>query len=584
MKIRDVLSNLGSNRTLTNLRSAIDSARKKQTFRAKNNARSCYSVLEPKKMLASVSLNAGDVIISGTTGNDSATVAVSSGNVVVSQPGLTPQSFSVASVNSIIFIGRAGDDFFQNTTSIPSQAFGQAGNDTLIGGSGNDTLAGNIGNDQITGNGGDDRLVAGLGNDDISGGTGADTILGTNGINNLRGDAGDDRIFGGNDVDTIDGGDGDDELSGNGANDIIDAGEGNDFVFGGLGNDDIRGGGGLDRLFGQAGDDEVRGEAGNDVVAGNGGDDILIGGTGNDIVSAGLGDDDLQGGAGNDRLFVIAGNNTLDGGTGIDRAEYTTNNQDFQVKAGSGGQFETVDFRDTITIEGEDVPTLGDQNIISSDVENFFFTGFGSSGGAIRTAANSTNVDEQLTIRPIVVSNTNGTNTATFQGNAEEQADIRVRIDRIFAQAGVDVVWEATRTTNNTFFNVGTGGGVRPASDLESIVDQGDSAGLGSSDPNVVDAYFVQRSPGSPLVGSNQGVGIAFEGSSGLAVSIDSGLLSFEAGRAAAAQIIAHEIAHNTGLDHVPGNNNLLTIPASSDLLTTAQQNVIRASPITRPV
>ena len=563
------------------LQSAIGKIRstESQTRKSKTTNVDQYSVLEPKNLLASVSFSGGVITIGGTTGNDNATVSISGSNVSVVQPGFDTETFAASSVTSITFIGRAGNDFFENTTSIPSSAFGQAGNDTLIGGSGNDTLAGNIGNDIIRGNGGVDRLVAGNGDDDVEGGAGNDTILGTAGVNTLRGDAGNDLIFGGNDVDTIFGGDGDDQLSGNGADDTIRGGNGTDSVNAGPGNDDIDGEGGDDFLFGQAGDDVIVGGGGNDRVGGNGGDDILRGGTGNDLLSAGTGDDELFGEAGNDRLFVIAGNNTLNGGAGTDRAEYTAPNDNFQVKR-EANQIETTDFRDSVTADGAEIATFGDQNLIASNVETAFFTNFNGT----QAIANSLNVNETITVRPIVVSNTNGSNTAEFIGNAEEAADIQARIDRIFSVAGIDVIWEATRETNNSTFNTGSGGGIRSASDLNTIIAQGDSAGLGSSNVNVIDAYFVERVPGFASLTDNQANGLAFQGQSGLAVHVGDNLVGFEDGRALVARVIAHEIAHNLGLAHVAGTNNLLTTPASTDLLTTAQQNQILASSITRPV
>ncbi len=558
-----------------------------------------YSVLEPKNLLATVSLSGGVITISGGTANDNATVSISGGNVSVVQPGLETETFAASSVDSITFIGRAGNDFFENTTSIPSRAFGQAGDDTLIGGSGNDTLAGNVGNDVIRGNGGVDRLIAGNGNDNVEGGEGNDTILGTAGLNTLRGDAGDDLIFGGNDVDMIFGGDGADQLSGNGDNDVIRGGSGNDSVFAGPGDDNIDGEGGNDNLFGQVGNDDVQGGVGNDRVVGNGGNDTLRGGAGNDFLSAGTGDDDLFGDAGDDRLFVIAGNNTLSGGSSSsadnpraanedtpinmqvgnfrDIAIFSSSANDFQVKRGQSNRIETTDFRDTTIADNAEIATLGDRNIISSDVENLFF-------GTVTTADNAINVEEQVTVRPIIVSNNNGSNTAEFFGNAEQEADIQARIDRIFLQAGIDIVWEATRNTNNTSFNVGSGGGTRITDDLNQIIAQGDSAGLGSSNPNVVDAYFIERVPGFATLSENQANGLAFQGQTGLAAHVGDNLVGFEGGRAVVARVIAHEIAHNLGLSHVGGSNNLMTTPATTDLLSPGQRNTIRASSISRPL
>ena len=150
--------------------------------RAKKNTATSYGVLEPRNLLATVSLSGGEIRIAGTAGNDSATVSISGVYVAVAQPGLETEAFIATSVDSIRFVGRAGDDIFLNNTSLPSFAFGQAGNDTLIGGSGNDTLAGNVGDDIIRGGAGIDRLIAGNGDDDVEGGAGDDTILGTAGL------------------------------------------------------------------------------------------------------------------------------------------------------------------------------------------------------------------------------------------------------------------------------------------------------------------------------------------------------------------------------------------------------------------
>jgi len=110
--------------------------------------------------------------------------------------GQVLQRFNASEVQSILFVGLRGDDYFENRTSIPSIAFGQVGNDTLIGGSGADRLFGNTQDDIIDGGGGDDFLVAGIGNDVVNGGSGNDRILGIDDINTISGDAGNDTIFG----------------------------------------------------------------------------------------------------------------------------------------------------------------------------------------------------------------------------------------------------------------------------------------------------------------------------------------------------------------------------------------------------
>ena len=68
---------------------------------------------------------------------------------------------------------------------------------------------------------------------------------------------------------------------------------------------------------------------------------------------------------------------------------------------------------------------------------------------------------QQLVVRPIVVSNNNGGNTAAFFGDAEAQAEIEALIDDIYAQANIDVIWEEAVSYNNTFANTGNTSGTR---------------------------------------------------------------------------------------------------------------------------
>src|SRR5262249_54000712 len=61
-------------------------------------------------------------------------------------------------VTIVRFGGLAGDDKLTNYTAIATDASGNAGNDTLIGGDGNDYLNGGDGNDVLKGNGGNDLI------------------------------------------------------------------------------------------------------------------------------------------------------------------------------------------------------------------------------------------------------------------------------------------------------------------------------------------------------------------------------------------------------------------------------------------
>lgn len=98
----------------------------------------------------------------------------------------------------------------------------------------------------------------------------------------------------------------------------------------------------------------LRGEAGNDVLHGAGGDDRLEGGLGDDVLHGGAGHDELDGGAGNDQLFGEAGDDILiqsasgsqlyDGGEGIDT--FFTDTDTF-----NGGSSPTADFVVLVDLE-----------------------------------------------------------------------------------------------------------------------------------------------------------------------------------------------------------------------------------------
>ncbi|MCU0536238.1 MAG: hypothetical protein MUD14_20315, partial [Hydrococcus sp. Prado102] len=65
-------------------------------------------------------------------------------------------------VKLVKFSGGEGNDYLNGSkTSTPLYAFGDAGNDTLVGGSGNDTLIGGAGRDLLVGGPGNDVLVGG---------------------------------------------------------------------------------------------------------------------------------------------------------------------------------------------------------------------------------------------------------------------------------------------------------------------------------------------------------------------------------------------------------------------------------------
>jgi Ca2+-binding RTX toxin-like protein len=185
-----------------------------------------------------------------------------------------------------------------------AEARGDAGNDTLLGGSANDTLIGGAGDDLLDGGAGDDVIDATEGQDSVLGG------------------AGDDEITVGVDAELVDAGEGDDLVRLEGADLTfarLEGGEGDDTLFA-----DPEGFGA--ELYGGNGDDLITGTSSQ--VSGGDGDDTIIGqhvsvngDAGDDLIIATDWDGgwgvDAYGGDGDDTL-VVSDLLSAGGGDGFD--------------------------------------------------------------------------------------------------------------------------------------------------------------------------------------------------------------------------------------------------------------------------
>ncbi len=542
--------------------------------RRKCNRQTSYETMEPRRLLAGIEFltDTSQVLIGGTAQPDSASVVERNGQLIVSQSGFPTRTFQASGIHSILFVGLGGDDYFRNATSKPSFAWGGSGEDTLIGGSSRDRLIGNSQNDFISGNGGDDYLVGGVGDDRVSGGGGNDRILGVSGTNFLNGNAGEDQIFGGSNRDIITGGDGDDVLAGSDGDDVIFAKAGNDLIFGGSGRDRLLGEGGNDRIYGQSGDDTLLGGLGADLMFGNGGNDNFTGEFGNDRIRGGQGDD---------------------------RATFSGLFSDYNIDFNGGNA--TVS--DTRGAGGDATDSLIgiDQLVFSNAFQNSGAAPVFTGPQPEQPEEPEVNNDQVVTIQPIVLSNDDGSNTAEFLGNAAQEADVKQKVDAIYAQAGIDVLWLPAVTWDNTNVNVGdngnTGdpndpgggpdgpGGERPQGDLAEILTEGDDAGFGSADPLVIDMYFVELVPGFDDPGENTANGLARLGDAGVAIHIGDNLPATEQGRVVISEVVAHEIGHNLGLEHLEVVGNLLA-PGGFDNggsdLTDEQIIIALNSPLSR--
>lgn len=146
--------------------------------------------------------------------------------------GWLTNSFSRAAVSQVVFEGYAGDDVFDNVTSIPSEAYGGSGNDTLWGGFSDDSLFGGDDDDRVYGFEGYDLLMGDHGDDWVSGGDDGDSVYGDtyDTATGAYSGTGRDWLFGGADSDYLHGGAGDDHLDGgyDGLRDVLIGGAGAD--------------------------------------------------------------------------------------------------------------------------------------------------------------------------------------------------------------------------------------------------------------------------------------------------------------------------------------------------------------------
>ncbi len=333
------------------------------------------------------------------------TVNLGSGNNTAAVASLDP-----AFAATFVLNAGAGNDTID--ASLFTGAFtlnGDAGDDSLSGGSGNETMNGGAGADTLFGSGGNDTL---RGHDLVTADDNlGDTLGGGIGDDNIVGQGGNDSLLGGNGNDTLDGGVGNDTLAGGLNNDNLHGGDGVDVLNGEDGVDTLQGDAGNDTLNGGAGADSLDGGADNDSLLGGNDNDTLNGGAGNDLLSGELGDDSLLGGNDNDTLDGGAGNNSLNGELGTDRIDLNV--------AGLGTVILT---NATLTIGGS--PTT------FSSIEEFKFIG-GDEASVIDASA--------YTLGAVTILG-NGGNDTLLGGGGNDSIDGGLGNDTINAGGGNDSV------------------------------------------------------------------------------------------------------------------------------------------------
>lgn len=108
--------------------------------------------------------------------------------------------FPAANVQRVVAFGLGGNDsiVMDSRLLIPTQLFGDDGNDSLVGASGDDFIDAGAGIDSVAGGAGNDIILGGLGDDSLSGDAGFDIIIGGGGRDTITGGLHEDIIIGGN--------------------------------------------------------------------------------------------------------------------------------------------------------------------------------------------------------------------------------------------------------------------------------------------------------------------------------------------------------------------------------------------------
>jgi Ca2+-binding RTX toxin-like protein len=283
-------------------------------------------VVSPLDGVPTVTVNGTELDI--TAGSNPLNVSVTTddaGHLVVDLHDNNPLAFNSPDIAKIVITGSTGNDTMTVAANItiPVLAKGLAGADSIQGGGGSDTLNGGGGADTIKGGPGDDSIRGGAGGDSINGNTGDDVLAPGNDTFTLGTNAGLKSSPDGND--TVSGGDGFDVVEYIGRTDNLtlvadgqphsgDLAQGEadqinsdvEFIMSGFGNDTI----------GSSSDTSARFEAGGD------GTDSILGGSGNDTMIGGPGADTVNADGGANFLFLA------DKPVSVDRYTFTPG-QDF---------------------------------------------------------------------------------------------------------------------------------------------------------------------------------------------------------------------------------------------------------------
>jgi hypothetical protein len=196
-------------------------------------------------------------------------------------------------------------------------------------------------------------------------------------------------------------------------------------------------------------------------------------------------------------------------------------------------------------------------------------------------------ITHTLAVQFIGVADDDGGNPAPLLGSLDQQSKILGFVNTIWSQAGIALNYSFRADTfDDTFVNSGDAGGnnPRPESDLDtSFALAGLAGNVLAPASTTINILMVSIVPSFSALADNQGAGLAFLGQSGMSLWAGPNLPTSAAGREGLGKLIAHEIGHNLGLDHLIEAENLLQeagSPNPGERLSQSQISFLLTSPL----
>lgn len=166
---------------------------------------------------------------------------------------------------------------------------------------------------------------------------------------------------------------------------------------------------------------------------------------------------------------------------------------------------------------------------------------------------------------------------ATVFGTAEQDAAVQRKVNEIWAQAGIEIVFsEITEYVSDFAFEGDPDdAGARPNSDLEMIEEAVDAPTTASELD--IEMFFVERLPGRDFLAETEVAGVAVVDRPIAAIYVGFEALGTEEDLDAVAFVVSHEIGHCLGLQHLTGvGGNLMTPERTNEIVLAGQKLIIR--------